>query len=186
MSRGISAGSLQFKKRGVGGAQPPPPLTNLSKQSFSFSSLYPLIRHAFAFIIILLFLLLTHLERFRVAFSFMSDGRSIRAGSLVRGAQRPCPQNVWFIAFRRLFPSDCSPDLGLALLPLPHGQQSHLRSPCDGPRCLPSPLPRSCAASLLFLPLAATANVDGEASLLSDLLADSAEPPPISSRHKSP
>ena len=41
---------------------------------------------------------------------------------------------------------------------------------------------RSFAASLLSLPLAATANVDGEAPLLSDLLADSAEPPPISSR----
>ena len=42
---------------------------------------------------------------------------------------------------RPLSSSDCSPDLGLALLPLPHGQRSRLRSPCDGPRCLPSPLP---------------------------------------------
>ena len=41
---------------------------------------------------------------------------------------------------------------------------------------------RSFAASLLSLPLAATANVDGEASLLSNFPADSAEPPRISSR----
>ena len=185
MSRGISAGSLQFKKRGVGGAQPPPPLTNLSKQSFSFSSLYPLIRHAFAFIIILLFLLLTHLERFRVAFSFMSDGRSIRAGSLVRGAQRPCPQNVW------LSPSE---DFSVRLLARSRARAAPVATRAAVASALAMrwsallafAAARSCAASLLFLPLAATANVDGEASLLSDLLADSAEPPPISSRHKSP
>jgi len=41
---------------------------------------------------------------------------------------------------------------------------------------------RSFAASLLVLPLFGTANLDGEVPLLSDVLADSAELPPIASR----
>ncbi|OLP77043.1 hypothetical protein AK812_SmicGene42948 [Symbiodinium microadriaticum] len=42
----------------------------------------------------------------------------------------------------------------------------------------------SCASSLLSLPLSGIANVDGEAPLLSDVLADSPEPPRIA-RHAS-
>ena len=41
---------------------------------------------------------------------------------------------------------------------------------------------RSFAASLLSLPISNTANVDGESPLLSDVLADSAESPPLASR----
>ena len=44
----------------------------------------------------------------------------------------------------------CLRDLGLALLPLPHGQRSRLRSPCDGPCCLPSTLPVLCGQPSLF------------------------------------
>ena len=40
---------------------------------------------------------------------------------------------------------------------------------------------RAFAASLLSLPLSGTANVDGEPPLLSDVLADSPEPPPVAS-----
>eukprot|EP00439_Symbiodinium_sp_Y106_P002280 s7562_g1.t1 len=41
---------------------------------------------------------------------------------------------------------------------------------------------RSFAASLLSLPISNTANVDGESPLLSDVLADTAESPPLASR----
>ena len=41
---------------------------------------------------------------------------------------------------------------------------------------------RSFAASLLSLPISNTAFVDGERPLLSDVLADSAESPPLASR----
>ena len=41
---------------------------------------------------------------------------------------------------------------------------------------------RSFAASLLSLPISNTANLDGEAPLLSDVLADSSETPPFTSR----
>ena len=41
---------------------------------------------------------------------------------------------------------------------------------------------RSFAASLLSLPISSTANLDGDAPLLSDVLADSAESPPLASR----
>ena len=41
---------------------------------------------------------------------------------------------------------------------------------------------RSFAASLLSLPLSNTANLDGEAPLLSDVFADSSETPPFTSR----
>ena len=80
--------------------------------------------------------------------------RGITAGAALRVARaRPrtrtwqpmspgCPRHLRLGGGGRpLSSSDCSPDLGLALLPLPHGQRSRLRSPCDGPRCLPSPLP---------------------------------------------
>ena len=41
---------------------------------------------------------------------------------------------------------------------------------------------RAFLSSLLGLPLSATANVDGDSPLISDLLSDSAEAPPLASR----
>ena len=88
---------------GWGGRSPPPPIC-ISFQAellllLRFTSQYVVLSPSedFSFLSLLLFVLFTHLKRFRVAFSFMCDGGSIRAGSLqfkrgrVGGAQRPCP-----------------------------------------------------------------------------------------------
>ena len=77
--------AVQEKAGGVGGG---PPIC-ISFQAellllLRFTSQYVVLSPSedFSFLSLLLFVLFTHLKRFRVAFSFMCDGGSIRAGSL--------------------------------------------------------------------------------------------------------